>query len=423
MIVDSSIPDFKCSIIIPVFNVASYIETTLYSCSNQVYKNIEIIVVDDGSVDESLEIIERFAKQDCRIKIYTHPLNQGTLQARLTGIEAASGDFTIFLDGDDYLDVHTINELFNIVIRQDQAPDIIEFGYEEIRPNGKISLPEKKQISQVSYGLDIFCSTMWNMCFKLFKTSVLKTSLNHINQKINLTRSEDLLHYYHVAKIAHLYMTVSQPFYKYVIRNSYCYSTPISRAINDSCTVLNLVKQDMIKLGLFNKYVEGYGFNKHLRLASINERHFKNYFKERDVEAIVLAIDSDKTQRSFMKTGLNGVDYLNCMPPKMLDRSFIFVSIFRLDLMARCIWRNKGYRLRVYIKKRNLERLFLESLEQRALVVNITRFSDLNFLIRLKTLGVDLVVRDQYVFKSKKVFLNTLFNKITRKERGDSIEF
>ncbi len=90
----------KVSIIIPVYNSCKYLEECLNSVINQTYKNLEIILVDDQSTDESVEIIKRF--KDKRIKLIELKTNSGVAIARNRGIEESTGSFLCFLDSDDY---------------------------------------------------------------------------------------------------------------------------------------------------------------------------------------------------------------------------------------------------------------------------------------------------------------------------------
>lgn len=101
------------SIIIPFFNVEDFLEECLKSITVQTYKNIEIILINDGSTDNSLEIANKFKEKDKRIKIYTTK-NQGVAMARNFGIEKAKGDFFIFIDSDDFIDVDYVEYLVNL---------------------------------------------------------------------------------------------------------------------------------------------------------------------------------------------------------------------------------------------------------------------------------------------------------------------
>ena len=103
----------KVSLVVAVYNLEKYIVECLESIINQTFKDVEIICVNDGSKDNSLGILEEYAKKDSRIKIITQ-INQGSGAARNTGLAAASGDYIQFLDGDDYFEPDMIEKLYNL---------------------------------------------------------------------------------------------------------------------------------------------------------------------------------------------------------------------------------------------------------------------------------------------------------------------
>ena len=90
------------SVIIPVYNVEKYLHRCLDSVIAQTYQNIEIICVDDGSIDESGRICNQYAVRDARIKVI-HQENQGLSAARNRGLDAAEGEYIAFVDSDDYI--------------------------------------------------------------------------------------------------------------------------------------------------------------------------------------------------------------------------------------------------------------------------------------------------------------------------------
>ena len=92
------------SVIVPVFNIDKYISKCIESIMEQTYKNLQIILVDDGSTDTSGEICDRYAKKDIRIQVI-HKKNGGLVSARNAGLEAAAGEYVGFVDGDDYIDI------------------------------------------------------------------------------------------------------------------------------------------------------------------------------------------------------------------------------------------------------------------------------------------------------------------------------
>lgn len=108
----------KVSIIVPIYNVARYVEKCIVSIQTQTYKNIEIILVDDGSQDESGAIADAYAAKDNRIKVI-HKTNCGVSAARNSGIDAATGDYICFSDGDDYVLPNYVDYLLNICLAND----------------------------------------------------------------------------------------------------------------------------------------------------------------------------------------------------------------------------------------------------------------------------------------------------------------
>lgn len=103
----------KVSIIIPVYDAGMYIEECLDSVIDQTYKNLEIICVDDCGTDNSMKIVEEYAKKDKRIKVIHHEKNKGLAVTRNTGIRHAKGEYIFFLDSDDYLSLNLIEESMN----------------------------------------------------------------------------------------------------------------------------------------------------------------------------------------------------------------------------------------------------------------------------------------------------------------------
>lgn len=93
--------DIKVSVIIPAYNVEKYIEKCIDSVINQTYKNLEILVIDDGSKDETGKILDKIKSRDQRIRV-VHKKNGGVSSARNTGLDIATGDYIAFLDADDY---------------------------------------------------------------------------------------------------------------------------------------------------------------------------------------------------------------------------------------------------------------------------------------------------------------------------------
>lgn len=104
--------DSLISIIVPVYNTENYLEKCLYSLVNQTYKNIEIIIVDDGSPDNSMNIIQKFVLADNRVKVISQK-NQGLSGARNNGMNNTNGDYIMFIDSDDWIEIDTCEKAIN----------------------------------------------------------------------------------------------------------------------------------------------------------------------------------------------------------------------------------------------------------------------------------------------------------------------
>ena len=101
----------KVSVIIPVYNTEAYVEQTLRSIMGQTLRDIELIVINDGSTDGSLSALERIATGDDRIRLYTQP-NKGLSQTRNAGIDRARGEFIYFMDSDDLLEPDALERCY-----------------------------------------------------------------------------------------------------------------------------------------------------------------------------------------------------------------------------------------------------------------------------------------------------------------------
>ena len=168
----------KFSIIVPIFNCQKYLTKCINSLRNQTYKNLEIICIDDGSTDNSKQIIEEFSKQDKRIKLITQQ-NQGVSVARNNGIKIATGEYIMFVDADDWLDFNTCEILYHILQNQNEI-DIIWFQT-RVWENPHFSKYQKTPLLKnkfYRFSDKIFETyksfTFLSACDKSYKTSFLK---------------------------------------------------------------------------------------------------------------------------------------------------------------------------------------------------------------------------------------------------------
>lgn len=181
----------KISFIVTVYNLEAYIEKCIKSLMRQTMKDIEIIVIDDGSKDESKEIIDRLAKEDSRIKnIYQE--NSGVSRARINGFNNSTGEYIIFIDGDDWVSAELAQEAYCVGSKNDY--DIVCFDYYNVKYDNKIQEEHNninKDVSEYEY-LELILEQkinheLWNKLIK--REFINKTNYCGIN---NIGMGEDL---------------------------------------------------------------------------------------------------------------------------------------------------------------------------------------------------------------------------------------
>lgn len=203
--------NYKISVIVPVYNIEKYISRCLESIINQTYKNLEIIVIDDGSSDNTGKIIDDFAKRDKRV-IVIHQDNKGVSSARNKGLDIATGQYIGFVDGDDTLDKDMYDFLLKNIKKYDA--DISHCGYRLIEDkketlfygSGKIIIQDRKKGI-----LDLMDGSLIEptLCNKLFKRQLLEYIRLDENIKIN----EDL--YFNILAFNNSNKSVFQDYTKY----------------------------------------------------------------------------------------------------------------------------------------------------------------------------------------------------------------
>lgn len=141
------------SVIVPIYNVELYLERCIKSIINQTYRNLEIILVDDGSPDRCPQICDEWCAKDERVKVI-HKDNAGLGMARNTGIEHATGEYVYFVDSDDYIDNDTIEQVLNCAVKY--SAEIVLFGRKRVNNRGEIvSVQVPKTFKTVYRGREV----------------------------------------------------------------------------------------------------------------------------------------------------------------------------------------------------------------------------------------------------------------------------
>lgn len=198
----------KISVIIPVYNVAQYLERCIDSLINQTLSNIEIICVDDKSTDNSLDILRKYEQADKRIHVIALDKNSGVAVARNTGINAACGQYLGFVDPDDYVDLNFYEKLYAKAI--ETGADITVGNIRE-RMLDNTTRDFTKWLSQIEENKIFFNYTQW--C-AIYKTPFIKN--NQVQNPQGLSSSEDTVFVIKCAILANKIVIVPDTFYNYV---------------------------------------------------------------------------------------------------------------------------------------------------------------------------------------------------------------
>ncbi len=118
----------KISVIVPVYNSELYLEECIESVLNQTYDNFELILINDGSSDNSKYICDKYEKKDNRVRV-KHICNSGVSVARNIGISISTGDYIVFVDSDDYINPDMLKELYNYINKYNTDMVICDFMY------------------------------------------------------------------------------------------------------------------------------------------------------------------------------------------------------------------------------------------------------------------------------------------------------
>lgn len=205
----------KISIIVPVYNAELYLDRCISSLVNQKYKNVEIILVNDGSTDNSLSICERWKHQDCRIVVISIK-NRGSATARNFGIAKSTGAFIAFVDADDYIKENMYIDLYEKMIKEKADIVCCTDIYQE--EDGKvISISYCK--NEIIYGKEALLlffefGIPGGACTKLFRAALIKH--NNIKFDNDIVHGEDFLFVCKCLSYCKITVLINMPYYHYL---------------------------------------------------------------------------------------------------------------------------------------------------------------------------------------------------------------
>ena len=214
----------KVSIVMPVYNVENYIERAIQSVLNQTYENIELIIVNDQTKDNSMDIVHKYAISDKRIKVVNKEKNEGLGFARNTGMDLAIGKYIYFIDSDDYIESNTIEKCVTEIEKNNS--DIVIFGYSEdyeennLVTNRNVFMYDDEIMTNVEFKnrfVELFTRTIiHSTCNKFYDVEVLRK--NNIRFR-RVSMCEDTFFNLELVNKLENITIISDVFYHYMKRN------------------------------------------------------------------------------------------------------------------------------------------------------------------------------------------------------------
>lgn len=253
----------KVSVIVPVYRVEDYLQQCIESILTQTYSNLEVVLVDDGSPDKCPILCDMFAEADTRIQVI-HKKNEGAALARKAGLEAATGEYVLFIDCDDWLEADTVSDCLNIVHR-DNA-DCVMFGYVREYPQKSIHNPLFPQ----SFSYDLAQSEKYvhhrivgpvgkelcepqrvdnlsSFCMRLMKTEIARKGI-FVSERVVGTSEDTIFNLYALdgCKISY----INKCFYHYRKSNAQSITTQHKPDLAEKWDVM---------YGIMQEYIDGSG--------------------------------------------------------------------------------------------------------------------------------------------------------------------
>ena len=282
----------KISIIVPIYNEEENLRKCIESLINQTYKELEIILINDGSTDKSKEIIESF--KDKRI-IAINKKNTGISDTRNIGIGKSTGDYIMFVDSDDYLELNCIGRLIETAEKENS--EIVMFNYYLETPSKRIEIKLPKiEARNLKEDKDLLTKIHLGPCTKIFKAELIKDNLFPLNLKY-----EDVPFVVEAVIKAGKISFIPDYLYHYVIKKSGETITRDER-IFDIITICAIVEKKLEQINYVNKTNF---FVKVLSYYLKNSRYIPNInLRNEFIDAVYIylkRIDKDWRKSSYLK--------------------------------------------------------------------------------------------------------------------------
>lgn len=176
------------SVLVPIYNAEKFLDCCVKSLLSQTYRDLQVVLIDDGSKDNSWTMCQDYASRDARIEVY-HQDNQGVAETRNQLLSKAKGDYLLFVDSDDWIEPDMVEYLVSLAIAYDSEMVMCDRVINDAKPSNKDSevkiLPQEVAIEDFLHH-DYFVGALWN---KLFK----RTAINGIHFRKEIWYGEDAL--------------------------------------------------------------------------------------------------------------------------------------------------------------------------------------------------------------------------------------
>ena len=282
--------EIKVSIIMPVYNVEKYLDRAIQSAINQTYKNIEIIIVNDGSTDNSEQIISDYTEKDKRI-IYIKQKNTGLSEARNSALKIATGEYVFFFDSDDFIEEDAIEKMISVVKKYNKADMVIcnykviyEYKKNDIKYCSHLKEPnENIFVKDVDFMKDLYLNFKYenHVWDKLYKLSII----NENNLCFKSRMIEDVLFNIQIYPYLNNIAFSNEYLYNYCIRENSITGKYCNNLYEQYMELFNLLEKDYEKNKKTIKLDEFLGYNIYNLLAlcsknSFEYRHYKQFYME-----------------------------------------------------------------------------------------------------------------------------------------------
>lgn len=250
--------NIKISVIVPVYNVEKYLDKCLNSIITQSLKEIEIIIVNDCSPDNSLEIIKKYMKFDKRIVLINKIKNEGLTSARNSGLETAQGEYILHIDSDDWIEQDYLKDMYETAIKYNADMVISNFyyDYEEKKITYRTDMNYKTgNILKNKEYIENGCFAVWN---KLIKKEVY--TKNRIKFPEGISIGEDLLTTTILKYYSKKIIKLSKAYYHYIQNQNSMTKKPKYSALTDIYYILNKL-EDFFKDKSYDSFLKKIVYN------------------------------------------------------------------------------------------------------------------------------------------------------------------